>query len=68
MNNRLATQATAFGLALLVTLATLGSLNELASSQAAQGAASEMAAADQGATQQVVIVGKRAAHAKHAAA
>jgi hypothetical protein len=61
MTNRLATQATAFGLALIVTLGTLGSLNQLASSQAAQGAATEMASAEQAAVQQVVIVGKRAA-------
>ena len=60
MTNRLATQATAFGLALLVTLATLGSLNQLAASQSAQGGISEMAAAGQATVQQVVIVGKRA--------
>lgn len=67
MTTRLATQATAFGLAMLVTLATLGSLNQLAS-HSAQEAASEMAAAEQTPVQQVVIVGKRAMPAKHVAA
>ena len=59
-SSSISTQAGALGLALLVTLATLGSLNSLASSQSA---ATEMAAADSPATQQVVIVGKRAARA-----
>lgn len=59
LNTRIATHATAFGLALLVTLATLGGLNQIAN---AQQAAAEMAAAEP-AVQQVVIVGKRAPRA-----
>ncbi|NRF72352.1 hypothetical protein HLB44_35790 [Aquincola sp. S2] len=55
MFKQISTQATAFGLAALVTLATLGSMSALAN----HSVATEMARADSTPVQQVVIVGKR---------
>jgi hypothetical protein len=57
MFKQISTQATAFGLAALVTLATLASMNALARSESA----TDMARADSAPVQQVVIVGQRAA-------
>ena len=56
MFKQISTQATAFGLAALVTVATLGSLQELA---VGHDAASELARAN-APVQQVVVVGQRA--------
>jgi hypothetical protein len=55
MFKQISTQATAFGLAALVTLATLGSLENLA----AVGHRSSLTAGD-ATVQQVVVVGQRA--------
>jgi hypothetical protein len=56
MFKQISTQATAFGLAALVTLATLGSMNGLAQ----HGAQPELAQATDEPVQQVVVVGQRA--------
>ncbi|WP_284619860.1 hypothetical protein [Aquabacterium humicola] len=59
MFKQISTQATAFGFAALVTLATLASLNSLASHSAATNP--ELARVETPATFTVVIVGKRIA-------
>ncbi|MBI5259902.1 MAG: hypothetical protein HY855_25605 [Burkholderiales bacterium] len=61
MTSRHIPKATALGLAMLVTLGTLSGLDRLALTQATtpEAAAQQMAATP--ATQQVVVVGKRAA-------
>jgi hypothetical protein len=56
MFKQISTQATAFGLAALVTLATLGSLQQLA---VEHDAAKDLARAD-APVQQLVVVGQRA--------
>lgn len=56
MFKQISTQATAFGLAALVTLATLGSMNALANSSVAD---QSIAKASSAPVQQVVIVGQR---------
>ncbi len=58
--------AAALGLALMMTLATMGGLNQLASSENASSQAAQIELASTGAqpaVQQVVIVGKRATRA-----
>jgi hypothetical protein len=59
MFKQISTQATAFGFAALVTLATLASLNSLASHSAATNP--ELARAETPSTMKIVIVGKRIA-------
>jgi hypothetical protein len=56
MFKQISTQATAFGLAALVTLATLGSMNGLAQ----QGSPAGLAQATDAPVQQVVVTGQRA--------
>lgn len=56
----------ALGLALVATLATMGSLQQLASTEGSVSNSTQTAQADaaaQPAVQQVVVVGKRASHA-----
>jgi len=57
MNDRFTTQASALGLALLVTLCTLGAVNSLATREHAGYAA--MSAPAEVAVQQVIITGHR---------
>ncbi|WP_284616373.1 hypothetical protein [Aquabacterium humicola] len=56
MFKQISTQATAFGLAAMVTLASLGSMGALANNSVANH---EMAQADNAPVQQVVVIGKR---------
>ncbi|WP_284618207.1 hypothetical protein [Aquabacterium humicola] len=56
MFKQISTQATAFGLAALVTLASLGSMGALANTSVASH---DLAQAGSAPVQQVVVVGKR---------
>jgi hypothetical protein len=56
MFKQISIQATAFGLAAMVTLASLGSMGVLANTSVASH---ELAKADSSPVQQVVVIGKR---------